>query len=98
MRLTPENPTILTVAESLPLERLDIFLREKYPALSRGAVQRLLAEGSIQVNGRTVKPTHRPRAGEIISIRWPEPEAAQAQAEDIPLEIISVSYTHLRAH
>jgi 23S rRNA pseudouridine1911/1915/1917 synthase len=88
MRSTPQNPTILTVAESLPLERLDTFLREKFPEVSRGTIQRLLAEGHIQVDGRQVKPTHHPRAAEIISIRWPEPRAALAQPEDIPLDIL----------
>lgn len=79
---------ILTVGQSLPLERLDIFLRAKFPAVSRGAIQRLLAEGRIQVNGRAAKPTHHPRAGETISVRWPEARPDRAQAEDIPLDIL----------
>jgi 23S rRNA pseudouridine1911/1915/1917 synthase len=78
----------LTVGQSLPLERLDIFLREKIPAISRGTIQRLLAEGRIQVNGRAAKPTHHPRAGEVISIDWPEARPDRAQAEDIPLNIL----------
>jgi 23S rRNA pseudouridine1911/1915/1917 synthase len=80
--------TILTVGQSLPLERLDTFLRAKFPDVSRGTIQRLLAEGRIQVNGRLVKPTHHPRAGETISIHWPEPRPDRAQAEDIPLDIL----------
>jgi len=70
------------------LERLDIFLREKFPSVSRGTIQRLLAEGRIQVNGRAAKPTHHPRAGETISIRWSEARPDQAQPEDIPLDIL----------
>ncbi len=83
-----EPPAIFTVGQSLPLERLDRFLREKFPAVSRGAIQRLLAEGRIQVNGRAVKPTHHPRAGETISIDWPAPREDRAQPEDIPLDIL----------
>src|SRR5271170_5371483 len=86
--LPTELPTILTVGQSLPQERLDIFLRAKFPAVSRGAIQRLLAEGRIQVNGRAGKPTHHPRAGETISIRWPVARPDRAQAEDIPLDIL----------
>ena len=86
--MTTELPTILTVGQSLPLERLDIFLRAKFPAVSRGTIQRLLAEGRIRVNGLPVKPTHHPRAGETISIHWPEARADRAQPEDIPLDIL----------
>ena len=73
---------------SLPGERLDIFLREKFPAVSRGAMQRLIEQGHIRVNGKTVKPTHAPRAGEEIEIHFPEPKSAEARPEDIPLDIL----------
>jgi len=86
--LITELPTILTVGQSLPLERLATFLRAKFPAVSRGTIQRLLAEGRIRVNGLPVKPTHHPRAGETISVHWPEPRADRAQPEDIPLDIL----------
>ena len=52
------------IEQSLPGGRLDVFLREKFPAVSRGALQRLIEQGHIRVNGQTVKPTHAPRAGE----------------------------------
>ena len=80
--------TTLTVGQSLPLERLDVFLRAQFPGVSRGAIQRLLAGGFIRVNGRAAKATHHPRAGEIISIDWPEAQPDRAEAEDIPLEIL----------
>lgn len=70
------------------MERLDIFLRGKFPDVSRGTIQRLLAEGRIQLHGRPVKPTHHPRAGEVIDIHWPEAHPDAAQAEDIPLDIL----------
>jgi 23S rRNA pseudouridine1911/1915/1917 synthase len=78
----------LTVGQSLPLERLDTFLRAKFPAVSRGAIQRLLEQGRIRVNGRAAKPAHHPRAGETISVRWPEARADRALPEDIPLDIL----------
>src|SRR5581483_6816299 len=73
---------------SQPLQRLDLFLRDRFPAVSRAAIQRLIEEGHIQVDGRTVKPTHHPRAGEEIRVHWPEAKPAEAQPEEIPLEII----------
>lgn len=77
-----------TVERSLPNERLDTFLRSRFPAASRGAFQRLIEQGYILVNGQKTKPTHSPRAGEVIRVEWPEPRPAEAQPEDIPLDII----------
>ena len=77
-----------TIEQSLPRERLDSFLRARYPAVSRGAIQRLIEQGHIRVDNQSVKPTHTPRAGEIVSVVWPEPRAAVAQPEHIPLEIL----------
>ena len=78
----------ISVEKSLPRERLDTFLRAQFPAVSRVAIQRLIEQGHIQVNGRTAKSTHHPRAGELIEVRWPEAHPAEAQAEAIPLDIL----------
>ena len=79
---------IITVEVSRPLERLDAFLRTIFPMVSRGAIQRLIEEGHIRVDGRQVKPTHHPRAGEQIEVHWPEARPAEAQPEEMPLEIL----------
>jgi 23S rRNA pseudouridine1911/1915/1917 synthase len=78
----------ITVAQSLPQERLDAFLRSYFPAVSRGTIQRLMEQGDIKVNGQPVKPNHRPRAGEQIEVHWPEPKSALARPEAIPFEIL----------
>ena len=77
-----------TVEKSLPSGRLDAFLREKFSAVSRVALKRLIEQGHVRVNGHTVKPTHRPRAGEQIEIHWPVVRPAEAQPEEIPLDIL----------
>jgi 23S rRNA pseudouridine1911/1915/1917 synthase len=76
------------VEKSVPAGRLDIYLREKFPAASRGAWRRLIEEGYVRVNCQSVKPTHSPRAGEQIEIHWPEARAAEAQPEAIPLDVL----------
>ncbi len=78
----------LTVELSLPGGRLDVFLRGKFPAASRGALQRLIEQGHVHVNGKTVKPTHSPRAGEQIEIHWPDVRPAVAQPEEMPLDVL----------
>jgi 23S rRNA pseudouridine1911/1915/1917 synthase len=84
----PSRAETLTIEHSHPGERLDAFLRKQFPALSRSAVQRLIAEGYITVNGKPTKPTHTPRAGEVVKVEWPEAKPAVAKPEDIPLDII----------
>src|ERR1035438_166057 len=79
---------VVTIERSLPSERLDTYLRGKFPAVSRGAIQRLIEQGHIRVNGRTVKPTHTPRAGEQVEVRWPEARPAEAQPEQMALDVL----------
>jgi len=76
------------IETSQPNERLDVFLHARYPAVSRSALQRLIDEGHIRINSQPVKPTHRPRAGETVEVHFPAPRAAEAQPEDIPLEVL----------
>jgi 23S rRNA pseudouridine1911/1915/1917 synthase len=84
----PDRTETFTLDRSYPSERLDTFLRKKFPAASRGAIQRLIEQGYITVNGQRTKRTHSPRAGEVVNVTWPEAKPAEAQAEDIPLNII----------
>jgi 23S rRNA pseudouridine1911/1915/1917 synthase len=78
----------LVIERSLPGERLDTWLRHKLPALSRGAIQRLIEQGHVRVNGKPVKSTHTPRAGERVEVEIPEARPADAQPEAIPLDIL----------
>src|ERR1041385_8997871 len=80
--------TIIVVEKTLPQERLDAFLRSQFPTISRGAIQRLIEQGDICVDGRPVKATHHPRAGECIAIHWPDARPAAAAPQDIPLDIL----------
>ena len=79
---------LLVIDKTLPTERLDTYLRAKFPAVSRGAIQRLIEEGHILVNGRSVKPTHTPHAGEEVQVHWPDASSPAAHPEDIPLDIL----------
>ena len=83
-----EHRETFLVEQSLPGGRLDVFLREKYPAVSRGALQRLIEQGYIRVNGKIIKPTHTPRAGEQVEVHWPDARSSEAQPEDIPLDVL----------
>jgi 23S rRNA pseudouridine1911/1915/1917 synthase len=82
------NPDNIVIETSLPRERLDRHLASLITGVSRAALQRLIIEGRIKVNGSLVKPNHAPHAGDVITIHWPSPTAPVAQAQDIPLEVL----------
>ena len=76
------------VEHSLPRARLDVFIRQRYPCISRNTIQRLIREGDILVDSQVVKPTHHPQAGETVKITWPEPLAPTVVPRDLPLEVV----------
>ncbi len=78
----------LRVEFSQPKTRLDKFLQKEFSDTSRAAFQRLIESEDVLVNNQPTKATHHPRAGEEISIQWPEPVAAEALPENIPLNIL----------
>lgn len=77
---------IVTAGESP--KRLDHFLANRDPYYSRTALQRLIEEGHITVNGQVVKPSHKVKPGEKIQLVVPRPEPLDIQAEPIPLHIL----------
>jgi len=83
-----ERTESFTIEHSLQGERFDRFLTTVYGAVSRGTLQRLIEDGDILVNGHRVKATHSPRAGEVVSVRWPAVKADKAQPEDMPLAVL----------
>lgn len=82
------QPDTLVLDQTLPSERLDRHLTQLLPGVSRASLQRLIIDGRIKVNGILVKPTHPPRAGDVITIHWPAPRSSEAQPQDIPLDIL----------
>jgi 23S rRNA pseudouridine1911/1915/1917 synthase len=78
----------ITVEQSLPFERLDVFLKSQLPQVSRGVLQSMIEDGAIVVSGKKVKPTYSPRAGDVIDIHWPEPISPRAEPEKMPLDVL----------
>jgi len=83
-----ERSETITVEISKPGERLDQYLTGIYQAVSRGTIQRLIKEGHVTVNGANVKPTAAPKAGDVITVSWPDVRPAVPEPEDIPLEVL----------
>ena len=77
-----------TVEEEGIGARCDRFLAGKLPDLSRSRIQELIAEGAVQIDGKTVKSSRKMMEGETVEIRIPDPEVPEIRPEAIPLDIL----------
>lgn len=69
-------------------QRLDKYIAQRIPELSRSLVQRLISQGRVTVNGQTVKASHKVETGEVIVLCLPPPEPLEVRPEAIPLDIV----------
>ncbi|MBN2705977.1 MAG: RluA family pseudouridine synthase [Deltaproteobacteria bacterium] len=68
--------------------RLDQFLVERRPELSRSRLQGLVRSGVVLVNGAPAKISCQLKCGDKVSLRIPAPIPLQMQAQCLPLEIV----------
>ena len=70
-------------------ERLDAHLARTFDGISRSRLKALIKAGHVRVNGRTIsEPNYRIAAGEAIDAVIPEPEEADPEPENIPLNVV----------
>jgi len=69
-------------------ERVDRFVAEHVPELSRAQVQRLLEEGTVTVDGVVPKASYRVRPGDVILVQVPPPAPTNLTPEPMPLEVL----------
>lgn len=69
--------------------RLDKFLANRLPDLSRARVQALIAEGDISRNGAEIADASaRVKPGQQFSVAVPDPKPAVPEPEAIPLDVL----------
>jgi 23S rRNA pseudouridine1911/1915/1917 synthase len=68
--------------------RLDQFVAEELPQLSRSQIQKLIEEKQILVDQQIAKANHRLRPGQQIKITLPPLKDSHIEAEAIPLHVI----------
>ena len=68
--------------------RIDKFLSEQLPDQSRSYLQKLLKEGNVTVNEKTVKANYKVQLSDTVKLELPEPECPDILPEDIPLDIL----------
>ncbi|MBO4675369.1 MAG: RluA family pseudouridine synthase [Elusimicrobiaceae bacterium] len=68
----PETKTIVFDGYT---RRLDVFVTDELPDLSRSIVQKMIKDGKVTVNGKTVKPSWPLTRGETVVITLPQAHA-----------------------
>ncbi len=78
----------LFFAEDNPVCRLDSFIADSLPDISRSQIKKLIDSQAITINGAAVKASHKLKGGETICVDLPAPEPIEATPEKIPLQVL----------
>ncbi|MFH1569509.1 MAG: RluA family pseudouridine synthase [Gemmatimonadota bacterium] len=78
----------LLAAEEDEGDRLDRWLAQQWPDLSRSRLQGLITAEAVRVNGQAVRSSYRLRTGDLVAARIPEPEPLDVAAEALPLAVV----------
>jgi len=79
----------IVVDEGQQPTRIDKFLIDKVPNISRNKIQNAAKAEAVKVNDKAVKSNYKVKPGEQISLLLPHPKReTELIAEDIPLDII----------
>lgn len=69
-------------------DRLDKIINKLETDLSREAIQRMIKEGKILVNGKQQKPSYKTCIGDVVSIEEVEAKEIDLKPQEMPLDII----------
>lgn len=78
---------LIIVDEDTTKKRIDTYLSEK-EEYSRMAIQRLINDGKIIVNGKKIKASYKVQNGDKIKIEEEKPKEIELKAQNIPLEVL----------
>ncbi len=77
------------VEDDLADKRADLVIAAAMPQITRSFAQKLIAGGSVSVNGTVVtKVSTKLSCGDIVTVSLPDPEPLIIMPEDIPLDIL----------
>ena len=82
------DTALLTVPPENKGDRIDRFVSDNIPELTRSAVQSLIADGAVLADGKAVSKNYKLRGNEEITVTLPEPQPMDAVPEEIPLDIV----------
>lgn len=82
------EPEVKTLQVSESAVRLDKYLAEECPELSRSRLQKLIEQGCVLVNDCRVKASQKLNTGDKICLVLPPPEQPSLVAESIPVDVV----------
>jgi len=68
--------------------RLDVYINRKISDKSRSAIQKLIDEGYIKVDGKTERSSYKVKKSNSVVVIIPELEKLEVEAQDIPIQVI----------
>ncbi|HEX7996995.1 MAG TPA: RluA family pseudouridine synthase [Pyrinomonadaceae bacterium] len=89
--ITPEQESatqVFRINESEAGTRLDAFLAARIADWSRARLQRLIEDGDVLVNSRTVKSSYKLRANDELEVELTTTAPTSFTPENIPLDIV----------
>lgn len=85
----PETEDLFfTITSEAAGERIDKFLSAALPDFSRSYLQKLLKDGMVEINQKSVKPNFRLSEGDLLAISLPENQELAIQPENLPVEVL----------
>lgn len=69
-------------------ERVDVFLARELDGLTRSAVQRLIEQGNVTCDGKSLRKNAKTEAGAVYTVELPPVREVETVAQDIPLEVV----------
>ena len=69
-------------------ERIDKYLASLLPDYSRSYIQKMIADGNVQADGRSLKANYRIRTGDHLTVAAADPVIPEIVPENIPLDIL----------
>ncbi len=79
---------VWTVPPDADGERLDRWLADQLPELSRARIQSLIHDGAVQLGGRVAKPSAKLTTGTQVTIEIPPDRSASVEPEPMDLVIL----------
>ena len=79
---------VFQVPQEMEGERLDVFINEWIDTVSRSYLQKLIKEGQVSVNSKSVKPSFTVKTDDEVIVCLPEAVEPEIKAENIPLDIL----------
>lgn len=79
---------IFLVNENDSNQRIDSYIAEKIPQISRSEIQKLIKNEFININGKLISKNYKLKVNDRITIKIPKKNELKVIAQEIPLDVI----------